>query len=350
MYGRTRSLLTGGILSLLALCYGFLVRFRIVLYTVGVLKKRKLQQWVISVGNITLGGTGKTPAVIHIAGLLRSHNRYPAVVSRGYRRRNESEILIVSDGTVSSADALRGGDEPALIGARLPGVPVVVGKDRYRAARLAVQVFGADTIVLDDGFQHVRLRRDLNIVLLDAGDPFGNGKLFPAGILREPLAVLKRAHVVLITRVDSAMVGIEHMKAVIGRHSGARIFTSRHEPIELVEIKSGETLSLSALRNTATLAFSGIARPATFTALLRSLGAAVKAELVYPDHYFYTKRDLAEIFQKAGDVGAAMIVTTEKDASRLKIMQPDGIWALRIALKVDQERDWERIILGGIPV
>jgi len=339
----------GGILSLLALCYGFLVRFRIALYTVGIFQKRKLPQWVISVGNITLGGTGKTPAVILIAGLLRNHDRYPAVVSRGYGRKSESEILIVSDGTVVSADASRGGDEPGLIGARLPGVPVLVGKDRYQAARLAVQVFGADTIVLDDGFQHVRLRRDLNIVLLDAGDPFGNGKLFPAGILREPLAVLKRAHVVLITRVDSAIMSVEDMKAAIRRHSGARIFTSRHEPIELVEIKSGETLQLSALRNTAALGFSGIARPATFMALLRSLGAAVKTEMVYPDHYFYNKRDLAEIFQKAGDVGASMIITTEKDAVRLKALQPDGIWALRIELKVDQERDWEKVILEGIP-
>lgn len=339
----------GGILSLLALCYGFLVRFRIVLYTAGIFQRRKLPQWVISVGNITLGGTGKTPAVIHIAGLLRNHHRYPAVVSRGYRRKNESEIVIVSDGTVVSADASRGGDEPGLIGARLPGVPVVVGKDRYRAARLAVQVFGADTIVLDDGFQHVRLRRDLNIVLLDAGDPFGNGKLFPAGILREPLAVLKRAHLVLITRVDSAMMSIEDLKAAIGRHSRARIFTSRHEPIELVETKTGETLPLSALRNTAALGFAGIARPATFTALLKSLGVAVKTEMVYPDHYFYSKRDLVEIFQKAGDVGAAMIITTEKDAARLKALQPDGIWALRIELKVDQEHDWEKVILEGIP-
>jgi len=338
----------GGILSLLALCYGFLVHLRIALYAVGIFKKRKLPQWVISVGNITLGGTGKTPAVIHIAGLLRSHNRYPAVVSRGYRRRNESEIVIVSDGTVLSADASRGGDEPGLIGARLPGVPVVVGRDRYRAARLAVQVFGADTIVLDDGFQHVRLRRDLNIVLLDAGDPFGNGKLFPAGILREPLAVLRRAHVVLITRVDSAMMSIEDMKAAIRRHSEAPIFTSRHEPTALVETKTGETLPLSTLRNTAALGFSGIARPATFTALLRSLGAEIKAEMVYPDHYFYSKRDLAEIFQKAVDVGAAMIITTEKDAARLKVLQPDGIWALRIELKVNQEHDWEKVILEAI--
>ena len=351
MYGRRKSLFMGGLLSLIALCYGFMVFMRGALYAVGAFRKRKLPQRVISVGNLTLGGTGKTPAVIHIASLLEKNGKHPVVVSRGYGRKDPSAIVVVSDGQAVFADSKDGGDEPALIAAKLPGVPVVVGSDRYRAGLVAGQAFSPDTLILDDGFQHVRLRRDLDIVLVDATDPFGNGKLFPAGILREPLSALKRADVVLITRSDEAGERTGPLKARIRRYTKAPVFSSAHRPVDLMNAATGEIKTLSALRGLPILAFSGIARPALFTSLLASLGAEVKAAMVYPDHYAYRKADMEALFQKAAEVKAAMIITTEKDAARLKSMNPDGIWALRIELHVDDSNssEWERMILWSEP-
>jgi tetraacyldisaccharide 4'-kinase len=192
------------------------------------------------------------------------------------------------------------------------------------------------------------LRRDLDIVLVDAEDPFGNRKLFPSGILREPLKALKRAHVVLITRADRAD-NLESLKAAIRQKTQARIFTSRHNPVDLVDIRNSETRPFSSLRGTAVLAFSGIARPASFASLLRSLGADIKYEMVFPDHYVYKKADMAALFQKAGDVKATMIVTTEKDTVRLKTLDPEGIWALRIELRVVEADEWEKAILWSEP-
>jgi tetraacyldisaccharide 4'-kinase len=344
MYGRKRAFFIEGLLLPVSFCYGIAVRMRHALYALRIFRKKRLPCRVISVGNITLGGTGKTPTVIQIADFLLKNKRYPAVVSRGYGRKNEADIVAVSDGKAQLSDIAIAGDEASLIGSKLPGLPVVVGSDRYGAALFALQVFGPNAIILDDGFQHVRLRRDLDIVLVDAEDPFGNGRLFPSGILREPLKSLERAHVVLITRADKA-VDIEALKTVIRRKTDAKIFTSRHSPIDLVDIRNSETRPFSSLRGATILAFSGIARPASFSALLRSLGADIRYEMVYPDHYVYKRADMAAIFQKAGDARATMIITTEKDAVRLKTLNPDGIWALRIELRVVETGEWEKIIL-----
>ena len=253
--------------------------------------------------------------------------------------------MAISDGKALLADSENAGDEPSLMGLKLRGLPVVVGSDRYRAALFALQVFGPNTIILDDGFQHVQLRRDLDIVLVDAEDPFGKGRLFPLGILREPLKALKRAHVVLITRADR-VVNLTELKAEIRKKTGARIFTSNHSPVDLVDIRNTDSRPVSSLRGAGILAFSGIARPASFTSLLRLLGADIRHEMVYPDHYVYKKSDMAAIFHKTRDVNAGMIVTTEKDAVRLRTLNPDGIWALRIELKVVEEEEWERVVLG----
>ncbi len=253
----------------------------------------------------------------------------------------------MSDGKKILADAETGGDEPVLLGSKLPGVPVVACSDRFRAASFAHEKFGTDTVILDDGFQHVRLRRDLDIVLVDGVDPFGSGKLFPAGILREPPAALRRAHAVLITGADRAS-DVESLKKAIAQKTGARIFTSRHTPVDLVDIVTGESRPLSALRRTMVLAFAGIARPDSFAAVLRLLGAEVRCECSYADHYKYEKSDLVEIFQRAADEKVSMIITTEKDASRLRNLKPDGIWALRIELKVVENEEWEALLLSAL--
>ncbi len=345
MYGRKNARMLEVVLVFLSMIYGTLVWLRKTLYALRLLKVRRLSVRVISIGNITLGGTGKTPAVISIAELLLRHGKRPVVLSRGYGRQDESMIVAVSDGRGRLADCKIAGDEPCLIGARVPGLPVVAGSDRHKAGAFALREFGPDTIILDDGFQHIRLERNLDIVLLDASVPFGNRRLFPAGILREPLSGLGRCQAVLITRAHAAK-DMETFKAEIQKHCKAKIFTSRHEPLELIDITSEEVRPVTALRGTKALAFSGIAKPGAFISVLRSLGADVRAEASYPDHYRYDKSDLAALFKRAADVKASIIVTTEKDGVRLKHMKPDGIWALRIGLEVLEKDEWERMILG----
>jgi tetraacyldisaccharide 4'-kinase len=347
MYGRKKSLFWGEVLSSCSMLYGMVVRIRRALYRFHLIRSEKLPCTVISVGNLTLGGTGKTPAVIYLAALLLKRQKRPVVVSRGYGRKDGSAIVVVADGRSILVDAQTGGDEPVLIASKLPGTPVVVGRKRYPAALAALQRFNADTVVLDDGFQHIQLTRTLDIVLVDANEPFGNGKLFPAGILREPITALKRAHAVLITRAESGNE-LEPLKKIIRQHTQARIFTSHQTPLDLMDSRTGEAKPLSALRGSKVLAFSGIARPASFTSLLRSLGAVIAEEVTYPDHYDYNKSDLADIFQKAADEKANMIITTEKDAIRLKKLRPDGIWALRIELTVVEREAWEAFLLRDI--
>lgn len=347
IYGGRSSFFIGAFLWLLSLPYGLAIRLHSVYYARIHFSQKKLAQRVISVGNITLGGTGKTPAVVQIAALLRRNHKHPVVISRGYGRRDESTLVVVSDGKQVLVDARTGGDEPVLIGSKLADVPVVVDRNRHRAALYAHRNFGSDIVILDDGFQHIRLRRDLDIVLIDAVDPFGSGRLFPAGILREPLSALKRAHAVLITNAER-VEELEPLKRVIRQNTAARIFTSCRVPVDLVDIVTGETRPLSTLRDTSVLAFAGIARPASFVSMLRSLGAVVKAELFFPDHYVYSKEELMALFQRAADEKVNMIVTTEKDAVRLIGLKPDGIWAFRIGLKVVENHAWEAVLLNSI--
>jgi len=253
---------------------------------------------------------------------------------------------MVSDGAGSIMDARTGGDEPALIARRLPGVPVVAGSDRYRAGMFAIGRLHPDVVVLDDGFQHLRLSRDRNILLVDASNPFGSGRLFPAGILREPLTAMRRADAVLLTKADSAG-DLEALKRTIIAHTPARIFTARHAPRSLVNVASGDERPLASLSGTPVLAFAGIARPDSFASLLKDLGAEVRVMIGYPDHYQYTAADLTGLVQRAREQGA-MLVTTEKDGVRLKDMASEGIWALRIDLEVLEKQEWEKVLLQGL--
>jgi tetraacyldisaccharide 4'-kinase len=244
--------------------------------------------------------------------------------------------VIVSDGVSVLADTRRCGDEPVLIGLKLPGVPVIVGRNRYQAAQEALQRFKPDTVILDDGFQHVQLKRTCDIVLIDALNPFGNGKLFPSGILREPVSALNRAHAVLITNAESAEE-VAALKTIIQRNTQARIFTSRRKPLDLTDCCSGETKPLSVLRGTRVLAFSGIARPASFIALLQSFGAIVVEGFTYPT--IMIQKSILSMCSKAADRNISMIVTTEKDVVRLKKLKPDGIWVLRISWSFLNRKD-----------
>jgi tetraacyldisaccharide 4'-kinase len=345
MYGRKSSPIMGAVLFILSLVYGLVVRLRMTAYAKGLFRTKRLPCRVISVGNISLGGTGKTPTVINIAGLQTKRGKRTLVLSRGYGRADESEIAVVSDGTSFVVDPTSGGDEPALIAARLPQVPVVVGSDRYEVGIFALDRFHPDVVVLDDGFQHIRLGRDLNIALIDGADPFGNGRLFPAGILREPLDALKRADIVVITRENQA-ANLATLKETIRNHTMAKIFTARYIPRDVLNVISGEIMPLTSLHGAALFAFAGIARPGSLAALLSTLGAEVKDLRSFPDHHPYSRAELEELVEKASDSKAEMLITTEKDGVRIRDMAPASLWALRIDLEVIEKDAWEKAVVG----
>jgi tetraacyldisaccharide 4'-kinase len=347
MQGKRTSVFWGAFLYAFSLLYGTAIFLRKKFYRLHIFNQKKIDCPVISIGNITLGGTGKTPLVIQMAELLSRNQRRVVVLSRGYGRSNETEIITVSDGRSVLVDTNTGGDEPVLIASKIPGVPTIVGKNRYQAALFAMERFQPNVVVLDDGFQHIQLKRDIDIVLVDAGNPFGNRKLFPAGILREPLGALKRAHAILITKIDGTS-DLNALKETVQRNTQARIFTSQQVPVDMIDYSSNDIKPLSALRGSKVLAFSGIARPDSFTTLLTSLGAEIVATTTYPDHFQYQRSDLAAVFQKAADEKVSMIVTTEKDAIRLKNLHADGIWALRIELSITEQREWETFLLEGL--
>jgi len=345
MYNRRRSYFIEALLLLMSTVYCGMVLLRTALYRVHILRNRTLPCKVFSIGNLTLGGTGKTPIVINIVNLLMRNGKHPVVVSRGYGRKNEQDTVVVSDGRSTMGDPALGGDEPILISRKVPGLPVVVGSDRYAAAREALSRFKPDIVVLDDGFQHIRLSRDLDIVLVDATDPFGNGRMFPAGIMREPLSSLRRAQAIVITRVDGA-ADIRPLQHLIRSHTDARLFTAQQAAVDLVDCCTSETKPLSVLRNARVFAFSGIARPASFIGLLRSAGALVVGERTFPDHYSFEKHDLADVFKQAADHRVSMIMTTEKDAVRIKALGPEGIWALRIEPVIREQEAWEAFLVN----
>jgi len=271
---------------------------------------------VISVGNLVAGGAGKTPLVVYLARSFRARGRRVIVLSRGYGRRSRG-IRVVSDGRTAERDWRDVGDEPALMADLLPGTPIVVGRDRYEAGRWALDRFPADLVLLDDGFQHLRLARNIDIVAVDATDPFGGGHLLPRGLLREPADGLKRGHLFCLTRTDQS----DRVEALRDRlrilNPCAPLVETVHRPAGLKPVSDGHERPPSSLRGRKIIAFSGIGRPASFEHTLRELGARLVDTARYPDHHPYTPQDLDDLYERARRADADLVVTTEKDAVRL---------------------------------
>lgn len=322
-----------------ALGYGAAVRVRNAGYTLGLLPAHRLPCRVVCVGNLTVGGTGKTPTVIAVARRLREAGRTVCVLLRGYGRAGTA-VEAVSDGRDILRDWRQAGDEAVLLAGSLPGVPVVVGGDRVEAGRLAVGRFGPHTILLDDGFQHRRLHRDVDVVLLDATDPFGGGRLLPLGCLREPVSALRRAHAILVTRTDQAG-DLGSLRRRLGECApGIPVAWTIHQPCRVVDLCSGREGPPESLQGKRVLAVSGIANPDSFHRTLRQLGATPAKVLTFPDHHAFTREDRARMGSEARAAGAEYILTTEKDAVRLGADLPADAPTLALGIEV-------KIIEGG---
>ena len=288
-------------------------------YEFGVRRRRHLPCPVVSIGNLTVGGTGKTPLTEWTAQWLRRQGWRVAVLSRGYGSVPGERPQVVSTGEGPLADWRTVGDEAYLLANRLPGVPVLVGRSRYTSGAYACEKFGAQVLVLDDGFQHHALHRDCDIVLIDATSPFGHGALLPRGTLREPLRALRRAQVIVLSRVEMAADAVSALSLRIRRYAEHQpIYKMTVSPDNLYRHDTGCSVDSSWLGQRRVVAFAGLGNPKAFAASLTRCGARVAAFLAFPDHHPYTSADWRAICDTARREGAEALVTTEKDAVRLK--------------------------------
>jgi tetraacyldisaccharide 4'-kinase len=322
-------------LYLFSLPYGGAVRARSLFYSFRLLKTETLPCPVISMGNITAGGTGKTPHVMALAKGLMQRGISVAILSRGYKARRSSGSL-VSDGHTLLLSPDEAGDEPFLMAQSLMGIPVLIGKDRFANGKIALQRFNIRGLLLDDGYQHLQLHRDLNILLIDSQTGFGDPHLLPRGILREPLSHLSRADLFLLTKVKHPEACQPLETSLHLAYPSVQIFHSHYEPLGLIGPK-GEREEIQSLKGKKVIALSGIADPTSFSSLLRTCGMEVVEEVIHPDHYHYRSIDLTNLRKKMNQVD--WVVTTEKDMVKLKVfnMDPFPLRALRIGVKLWEE-------------
>ena len=304
--------------------YGAIIKARNALYEKGLLKSFSLGVSTISIGNITVGGTGKTPMVAFVAEILAEEGKKVCILTRGYGRENAKQRVLVSDGEQILAEAKKAGDEPFELAQKLLGKAVVVADaNRVAAGNWARGKFGITVFVLDDAFQHRQAKRDLDIVLLDATNPFGNGKLLPFGILREPLENLKRAHAIVITRAN-LVADLDNLKSQISKITpNCPIFVSENKITNLTKLKefhtkTQRTKDKGQRTKDKALAFCGLGNPNNFFEQLRREDFTLMATETFPDHHFYTPKDIAKIENTAKTNDAQILLTTAKDAVKLK--------------------------------
>ena len=332
------------VLSPLSLLYGAVTRTRLSLYRRGTFQTTKLERPVISIGNLTTGGTGKTPLVEYVTRILASHGKKVCILTRGYGRKDPHLQVIVSDGYDVIASPSEAGDEPYLLATRLAGLAAVISSaDRIAAGHEAIKDFGTDCFVLDDGFQHLRLARDLDIVSIDATNPWGGGSLLPYGRLRETPDNLSRADCVVLTRCDQ-VAGVEPLRAEILRLTGGcPVFESRMQPERVVSLKNGsETITQPARVG----AFCGVGNPKSFFENLRQAGYELALEKAFADHHVYSQAEIDSLSQSAKEVGVDVLITTAKDAVKLRSMAfPIPCYVLEIEIVIDQAEEFARLVI-----
>ncbi|WP_294518594.1 tetraacyldisaccharide 4'-kinase [uncultured Anaerovibrio sp.] len=323
-----QGLLTRGIviiLYLLSHVYSVLVNLKLDCYKFGIIQSKKLDCFVISLGNITVGGTGKTPTAQHLAKYIRDLGYRVVILNRGYRAKWQGEVGLVSDGKHIYMEADQAGDEAYMLAKHLPEVPVLIGPDRSKTGQYAVEHFGAEVAILDDGFQHWKLKRDVDVVLIDSVNLFGNGYVLPRGTLREPITHLERADVCLMTKVDQGLPGFnKYIRDQIAKYgSNPIVVESIHHPqscIELCDWKrniADEGMPISTIKGKKVVALSAIGNPTSFEQTVCSTGAEIIESFRFPDHHEYTQEEMVDAMEQAVRQGAEAIVTTEKDAVKL---------------------------------
>jgi tetraacyldisaccharide 4'-kinase len=346
--------LYGAFLQVLSWLFSGVAQARFWLYQHRILHDQPLGCLVVVVGNLTVGGTGKTPVVEKFARALRDRGRKVAILSRGYKSKRppvwrrwwtafthaeEPPPRIVSDGTRVLLESDEAGDEPYMLACNLPGVIVLVDKNRVKAGAYAIKKFGCDTLVLDDGFQYLPLKGRLNLLLVDKTNPFGNGHLLPRGILREPIKHLRRASYVFLTKSNGERD--PELERTIQEHNpGVDVIECAHRPQYLQRFgvaagAPGAREPLSFLKGRRAFAFSGIATPESFEKFLRDLGALLVGRERFLDHYRYGDEDLAELFAQAQRERAECLVTTEKDAVRLSAGYPCPLPLYYLRLEIE---------------
>ena len=293
-------------LAPLTLLYGFAVRLRSIAYK-GVLRQKSLPGTVVSIGNLTVGGTGKTPATCMLAEWALGEGYRVAILSRGYAGKYKRKVLEVSDGNDINAGPEEGGDEPYLLARRLPGVPVIISQDRYEAGIWAHNRFGTDFFILDDGFQHLSLKRDLDLVLLDATSPFGNGHLLPWGPMREPIDQLARAHAIIITRAGDSSSGDDLSRFLEKRFPDKPLFRGDHIPEKIVFTTKNKIYSTDFLKGKRVIAFAGIATPESFRNTLIKSGTNLIHFKEFRDHHPFSMDEFRCITTEKERTGADYI-------------------------------------------
>ena len=281
-------------------------------------KGKNLPGFVLSIGNITAGGTGKTPATIMLAGWAKSEGYNVAILSRGYGGKCQKGAAVVTDGKNILLAPEISGDEPWLMANSLTDIPVIVSRSRYSAGLKAKNDFNSNFFILDDGFQHIHLKRDMDIVLADAKRPFGNGHLLPLGPLREPLSGLKRADAVLFTRSRN-MHPEKYKKSIFKKP----LFTGDHVPDKIIFPARNKAVEPSYLNGKRVIAFSGIAKPESFKKSLLNLGANVVSFKAFGDHYPFSKKDIVKLIKEQQAFKGDILITTEKDWSRISELAAD---------------------------
>lgn len=315
-------------------------------------RRERLPCRVISIGNITVGGTGKTPATIALAREALNRAYAPVILTRGYGGTARGPCFVTTgSGPLLSAD--EAGDEPYLMARRLSGVPIVKGPDRYRSGIYALDRIRQNTpglspksgrgtlFLLDDGFQHFRLFRDMDVVLIDAEDPFGRNRLLPFGRLREPLPALERAQIIVVTKsgmkMDGRGPGIEQtLNTVREQNTKALLYIADHLPVSAAD-RNGNEHPVSILSGKKVFGFCGIGNPASFAKTLRDTGAAVTGFRHFRDHHRYTAADIAGLTKEAAALKCEWIVTTEKDIIKIEHLDlPENILIIRIEFSIDR--------------
>jgi tetraacyldisaccharide 4'-kinase len=356
-----RAGLLRGILYTLSFVYERIVQLRLYSYRKRIFRERTLGCLVISIGNLTVGGTGKTPIVEKFARALQGGGRRVAILSRGYksvpkpskrsflerlRHGTEDPPRVVSDGQSLLLDSLTAGDEPYMLAHNLKDVIVLVDKDRVKSGIMAIDKWNVDTLLLDDGLQYLHLKHRLDIVLIDRQAPFGNEFLLPRGTLREPPRNLRRASYIFITKStgESNQALIERIRKY---NRTAEIIECTHKPLYLQNIVTGEQLPLERLRGTYIGSLCGIAAPESFEGGLRNLGAHVDLAKHYIDHHRYTEAELQSFINRCIRRDLEMIVTTEKDAVRMPRLgeTPVPIYFLRVEIDIlSGHESWEQCV------